>query len=98
MGGEDGDKEANEEELSFMILTDRLEGYSAHEALEVDRFLEHAAEFVLEGDIERLFDHLDGCLTSFSDSASLAAFEEKRADSSCGLEVRDGPNCQVQRC
>lgn len=47
MGGEDGDKEANEEELSFMILTDRLEGYTAHEALEVDRFSEHAAEFIL---------------------------------------------------
>ena len=77
MGGEDGDKEANEEELGFMILTDRLEGYTAHKALEIDRFSEHVAELDGEVGFEVLFDHLDRCLSSFSDSTSLAAFEKQ---------------------
>lgn len=58
-----------------MILTDRLEGYAAHEALEVDRFLEHAAKFNLKVLFERLLDHLDWSLASLCDSASTTTLE-----------------------
>jgi len=44
--GDDGDEEADEKSLSVMVLADRFEGDSAHEALEVDRFLEHSSELV----------------------------------------------------
>ena len=44
MSGDDGNEEDDEEELCFMILADGFEGDSAHEALDVDRLLEHGCE------------------------------------------------------
>ena len=42
MPGEDSEEEDDEEDLCFMILADRFEWDSTHEALDVDGFFEHS--------------------------------------------------------
>ena len=45
MAGEDGEKEDDEEKLSFVVLANGLEWYPSHEAFKIDRFFKHDHEF-----------------------------------------------------
>lgn len=46
LAGDDCDEKYDEEELSPMILADWLERHPPHEALKVDRLLEHERDFI----------------------------------------------------
>ena len=70
MTGEDGDEEDDEESLGFMVLADGLEGDAAHEALQVDRFLEHATQLVLQMCFHGITDHLDRSLLRVGDGVA----------------------------
>lgn len=83
MCGEHRDEEKDEKELCFVVLLDRLEGYAAHEALQVDRLLQHAAQFLLNTWLHGIFDHLYGSLASIGHSLTAGAFEQKGSDRAC---------------
>ena len=71
MTGDDREEEDNEEELSFMVWTDRFKWDTSHEAFEVDRFLEHHSEIVLQGLLDCVFDHFKSSLSVFRNCTSL---------------------------
>ena len=54
-----------------MVWTDRFKGDTSHKAFEVDRFLEHESEIVLQRLLNRVFDHLESSLSVFRNCASL---------------------------
>ena len=44
MAGEDGEKEDDEEKLSFVVLANGLEWYPSHEAFKIDWLFKHYHE------------------------------------------------------
>ena len=71
LGSEDEDEESDEKKLGFVVGADRFERHSPHEALEVDGFVEHAAQFFAQTSLHRVFYHGQGCLARLA--AGLAA-------------------------
>ena len=80
MAGEYGEKEDDEEKLSFVVLANGLKWDPSHEAFKIDRLFKHYHEFASEIILKCIFDHLHGCLGRLGNCSPIRALQQKRSD------------------